>query len=151
MDYWRNQGYNALHYEQEPFENAVQERQWAAYEQVEIAAAVATRRTAAQMTSSFRDTTTERSLSEITSECAQALEAQRPSGIHEAAAEVLPQLRRASTIPNRVEKNIGTINCTRRTVEESHQKLLVYKLEQRNDPPESRRCEVKRQSYKHSC
>ena len=56
MDYWRNQGYNALHYEQEPFENAVQERQRAAYEQVEIAAAVATRRTAAHMTSSFRDT-----------------------------------------------------------------------------------------------
>ena len=54
-DYWRSQSYNALHYQQEKFENAVQEHQRVAYDQVEIAAALATSCTAAQMTSSCRD------------------------------------------------------------------------------------------------
>ena len=34
---------------------------------------------------------------------------------------------------------------------ELHQKLFVHKLETRNYPPESGRCDVKRQSCKHSC
>ena len=51
MDDWRNQCHSALPYQQEHFENAAQEHQMVAYEQVEIAAALATSRTAVQMTS----------------------------------------------------------------------------------------------------
>ena len=32
-----------------------------------------------------------------------------------------------------------------------HQKLLVYKLEKLNNPPQSLRCEITRRSYKNSC
>ena len=45
----------ALRYQQEQLENAVQEHQWIANEQVGITAAVATSSTAAQVTSRFRD------------------------------------------------------------------------------------------------
>ena len=38
--YWRSQSYNALHYQQEQFENSAQEHQLAAHEQLEIAATV---------------------------------------------------------------------------------------------------------------
>ena len=51
----RNQSYNALQYQQEQFENAAQEHQRRDHEHVEIAAALATNRTAAHMTSGFRD------------------------------------------------------------------------------------------------
>ena len=44
-----------MQYQQEQFVNAAQEHQRVAYEQVEISAAFATNRTAAQMTSRFRD------------------------------------------------------------------------------------------------
>ena len=57
-DYRRKQSYSALHYQQEQVAKAVQEHQWLACEQVEIAAALASSRTAAQMTSRFRDTET---------------------------------------------------------------------------------------------
>ena len=43
-----------MHYQQEHFENAAQEHQRVVYEEVQIAAALATSRTAAQMTSRFR-------------------------------------------------------------------------------------------------
>ena len=51
----RNQSYNALQYQQKQFENAAQEHQRRAHKHVEIAAALATNRTAAHMTSGFRD------------------------------------------------------------------------------------------------
>ena len=95
-DYWENQSYNALQH-QEQFENAAQEHQRVAYEQVEIAAILATNRTAAHMTSRFRDieNNVEASfshqqrglLSEITSEPAQAFEVQRNTLVHEATAD----------------------------------------------------------------
>ena len=50
-----SQSYNALHYQQKQFDTAVQEHQRVAYGQVEISAALATSRTAPQMTSRFRD------------------------------------------------------------------------------------------------
>ena len=50
-----DQGYSALHYQQEQFENAFQEHQRVACAQVDLAAALATSRTAAQMTSRFRE------------------------------------------------------------------------------------------------
>ena len=53
-DCWRNQGYSALHYQQEQLENAAKEHQRVAYEEVQAAPALATSRTAAQMTSRFR-------------------------------------------------------------------------------------------------
>ena len=46
-DYWRSQSDSVLHYQQEQFENAVQERQRVAYEQVVEIAAAAENRTAA--------------------------------------------------------------------------------------------------------
>ena len=101
-DVWdcrRHQGYSALHYQQEPFETAAQEHQRVAYEEVETAAVLATSRTAVQMTSRFRDTENNVGanfsqqqkglLSEITSESAQAPEAERHSLIHEAPAEMM--------------------------------------------------------------
>ena len=54
-DYWRNQSYNAWQYGQEQSENAAQEFQRVPHEQVELAAALATNRAAAQVTSRFRD------------------------------------------------------------------------------------------------
>ena len=53
-DYWR-QSYNALHYQQEQFGNAVQEHQRTACEHVEIAAAIASSRTEARMISRFKE------------------------------------------------------------------------------------------------
>ena len=51
-NHWRNQGFSALHYQQKPFENAAPYHlNGVAYEEVRIAAALATSRTAAQMTS----------------------------------------------------------------------------------------------------
>ena len=47
-DYWRSQGYSALHQQQEQFENAAQEHQQEAYEEVHTAAAIATSRTSYQ-------------------------------------------------------------------------------------------------------
>ena len=85
----RNQSCNALQYQQEQFVNAAQEHQRVACEQVEVAAAFATNRTAAQMTTRVRDIEKNVEanfrhqkrglLSENTSESAQALEAQRHS------------------------------------------------------------------------
>ena len=46
---------NALHYQQENFEDAVQENHRAVHEQVDLAVAIATSRTAAHMTFRFRD------------------------------------------------------------------------------------------------
>ena len=90
---------NALQYQQEQFVNAAQEHQRVAYEQVEVAAAFATNRTAAQMTTRFRDIENNVEanfrhqkrglLSENTSESAQALEAQRHSQVQEATAEMM--------------------------------------------------------------
>ena len=54
-DNWRNQGHSALHHQLEQIKYAAQERQRAANEEVQTAAALATSRTAAQMTSRFRD------------------------------------------------------------------------------------------------
>ena len=54
-DYWKKPVYSALHYQQEPFDNAAQEHQRVAYNKVQNAVALATSRTAAQMTSRFRD------------------------------------------------------------------------------------------------
>ena len=54
-EHWRNQGCSALHYQHGQCESAVLEHQRVAYEQVEIAAALATSRTAAPMASRFRD------------------------------------------------------------------------------------------------
>ena len=54
-DFWRSQGYDALHHQQEQFENAVQEHRRAAYEQVETAAAHASSRAAAHMTSRLKE------------------------------------------------------------------------------------------------
>ena len=48
-EYWRNQSYNALQYQQEQFENAAQKHHWVAYEQVVIAADLATNRTTVHM------------------------------------------------------------------------------------------------------
>ena len=85
-DYWRNVSYSALRYQQEQVENAVQEHERVVYEQDEIAAAVATSRTAAQISSRFTDIKIndeanirqqQQGMSDITSESAQALEAQR--------------------------------------------------------------------------
>ena len=76
MDFWRNQGYSALHYQQERFEKYAHEHQQAAYEEVQTAAALATSRTAAQNTSEANFSHPQRGLlSEITSESAQAHEA----------------------------------------------------------------------------
>ena len=95
--YWRSQSYNDFRYQQEHNGNAVQEHQWVAYEQVEIAAALATIRTAEQLTSRFRQiekhveanfSHQQRGLllSVITSESAEALEVQRHSPLQEATA-----------------------------------------------------------------
>ena len=54
-DFWRNQCYSALHYQQKQFENAALEHQRAAKEEVQTAAALTTSRTTAQMTSRFRE------------------------------------------------------------------------------------------------
>ena len=83
MDYWRNQGCNALHYQQEPCENDAQEHQRAA---VQFPAAFARSRTVAQMTVRFRsiEKNVEGLSSEITAESAQAFEAERHTLIHEA-------------------------------------------------------------------
>ena len=88
-DDWRNQGYGALHCQQEQLENADQEHQRIAYEEVETAAALASSRTAVQMTPRFKDIENDAEakfnqqqrglLSENTSGSAQALEAQRHS------------------------------------------------------------------------
>ena len=98
-NHWRNQGYIALHYQQEQFEHAAQKHQTVAYEEVQTAAALATSRTAAQATSRFRDTENNAVanfsqqqrglLPEITSESAQEPEAQRQSLIHEASSEMM--------------------------------------------------------------
>ena len=53
-DHWRHQRYNALQYQQEQFEYAVQEHQREANEQIEIAVALATSRKAAQMIFIFK-------------------------------------------------------------------------------------------------
>ena len=84
---------------QEQVENDVQEHQRVAYEHVESASALATDRTGAQVTSRSRDTENNveanfshqkrGSLIEITSESAQALEAQRHSVLQEATAEMM--------------------------------------------------------------
>ena len=97
-DNWRSRSYTAFHYQQEPFENAVQEHQRVAYERVEIAAAPASR-AAAHMTSRFGDIENDveanfshqqrGSSSEITSESAQALEAQQHSLVQTATAEMM--------------------------------------------------------------
>ena len=99
VDYRRNQGNAALHYQWEQFENAAQENQRVAYEGVQNAAALATSRTAAPMTSMFRviENNAEANfcqqqrglLSEVTSESAQALEAHRHTQIYGATAEVM--------------------------------------------------------------
>ena len=88
----RNQCYSALHYKREQFEHAAQKHQRVAYEEVQTAAALATSRTAAQMTFRFRDIENNAEailsqqqrglLSEITYESAHSL-------IHEAAAEMM--------------------------------------------------------------
>ena len=93
----RNQSYSALRYHQEQFKNAAQEHQRVAYEQVEIAAALATSRTAAHSASRFRDIMLRRIsvvnkrglLSELASESAQALEGQRHSLFQEATAGMM--------------------------------------------------------------
>ena len=53
--YGRNHACSALHNQQEQFETAAQKHQRVAHEEVQTAAALATSRTAAQMTSRFRD------------------------------------------------------------------------------------------------
>ena len=98
-DHGRNQSYGALHYQQEHVEHAAQKHQRAAHEQVEISAAHATSRTAKQMTSRFRDIENNIQancshqqpglLFEITSESAQALEAQRHDRFQDATAEMM--------------------------------------------------------------
>ena len=97
-EFWRNQSYSALHYQQEQFEKNVQEHRRVAYEEVEIAASLAASRTAAKMPPRLRDIENnteanvnqqQRILSEITSESAQAVGAQRQSLIHEATAEMM--------------------------------------------------------------
>ena len=94
-DNWMSQSYNALKYQQEHFKNAAQEHQSVAYEQVEIAAALATNRTAAQMTGTENNVEAnfvlqqQILLSEITSESAQELETQRDHLFQEAAAEMM--------------------------------------------------------------
>ena len=80
-----NEGCSALHYHEEPFENAAQDHQRVAHEEAQTATALATSRTAAQMTSRFGHIEKNAqanfsqqqrgSLSEGTSESAQALEA----------------------------------------------------------------------------
>ena len=118
-------------------------------------------------------------LSEMTSESAQALEAQRHSLFQEAAAEMTrrdthnqevvshPRIelqhyhRHANSHSDKCQQsqaefrqNLERSNAegaqSRNPCEETStanasfaQKLLVYKLEKRNHPPESRRCEVK--------
>ena len=76
----------------------VQEHRRVAYEQVEIAASLAASHTAAKMPPRLRDiennteanvSQQQRILSEITSESAQAVGAQRQSLIHEATAEMM--------------------------------------------------------------
>ena len=51
-----SRSYNAMHHQQEQSENAVEEHQPAEYGQVQMAAACATSRAAAHVTSRFRDT-----------------------------------------------------------------------------------------------
>ena len=99
-DYWRNEGDSALHYQPEQLEDVAKEHQRVVYEEVQSAAALATSRTAAHMTSRFRDTENNAeadfsqqhrgSLFEITFEWAQALVTQRHTLIHEAWADTLP-------------------------------------------------------------
>ena len=97
--YWRNQGYSALHNQQDQFENAAQEHQRVTNEEVQTAAYLATSLTAAQMTFRFRHIENNAEaicsqqqtelLSEMTSESAQVLEVQRHTLVHEATAEVM--------------------------------------------------------------
>ena len=105
-DHWRNQSYDALHYQQEQLENAVQEHQRVANEQIKVAAALATSRTAAHITSKFGDVENDveanfshqqRCLSEITSKAGQALEAQRHTLVREATAETRRDAHNADT------------------------------------------------------
>ena len=96
--HWRNQSYSALHFPRERVENAVQDCQRTAYEEVQTAAALATSRVA-QMTSRFRNMANNAEasfsqqqrglLSEITSESAQSLETQRHSLGHEATGQMM--------------------------------------------------------------
>ena len=120
------------------------EHQWAAFDQVGIVDALATSRTAAHMISRFRDIekNVEANLSheqgglftEITSESAQAFEAQRHSLVQAAemmrrdahSADVLSQLRSELAFYHlhvdgqaRLETAFGTIKNSRHTVGES--------------------------------
>ena len=98
-DDWRSQSYRALHYQHEQFEIAVQEQQREAFDQVEIAVALATSRTAVQMTSRFRDIENHveanfsyhqtEFLSQNTSLSVRALEAQRHTLVQEPTAEMI--------------------------------------------------------------
>ena len=98
-DDWKSQSYRALHYQHEQFEIAVQEQQREAFDQVEIAVALATSRTAVQMTSRFRDIENHveanfshhqtEFLSQITSLSVRALEAQRHTLVQEPTTEMI--------------------------------------------------------------
>ena len=135
MGYWRNQGYNVLHYQLEQFENAVQEHRLVAYEQVEIAAALASSRTAAQMTSRVRDVENNveanfRHNNEdyypilLPSDSTQALKAQRDTLVQEATPE---KIRRDA---DKAEALSQWNACIAPEV------ARLYKLEKLNYPPE---------------
>ena len=111
-------------------------------------------------------------MSEITSESAPALEAQCHSLIHEGTAEMMrrdtrpvkrSELRhyhhaegQSEEFPQsqrRLRQNLERSNSEgvqeRNPSEETRTANARHKLEMRNHPPESRRCEVKRRSHKH--
>ena len=145
-------------------DNAVQEHQRVAYEQVEIAAALATRRTAAQVTSICRDIKSNveanfshqqrGSLSESTSEPAQALEEATAEMMRRATRnqEVVSQsrselmcwrsIRRISTNSSRVRSNTKCAQI-RKLCEETRSANAkigpdVARLQAREAPPSTR-------------
>ena len=115
-DYWWSRSYIALQYHQEQFENAVQEPSTGSFWSSRNCAALATDRTAAQLTSRFRHSENHVEgtfshqqrglLSEVTSESAQALEAHRHSRVQEATTEMMRRDAHSADVLSQVRNEL---------------------------------------------